>query len=138
MGMQDEIRTAVKWDIPSVNLDDSLRVVINRMVEHKASALVVKKNDDVVGVVSDVDLLRSLIDKKNMDEAKVSEYLSPCELIGEKGTRNPCAQLDNTESVENALKVIEIAGTHNLLVSGSDKNEVGMVSIHALLEVAIS
>ena len=138
MGLQAEIKTAVKWDTPHVNAEDSLRVVIQQMVKSKVSALVVKMNDAVVGIVSDIDLLKSIVDNKDLDVSKVAELMSPCDLITGKGAANPCAQLDATESVENALNVIDAAGTHNLLISGADDNEVGIVSIRDLLGVAIS
>ncbi len=138
MGMQDEISTAIKWDTPSVNAEHSLRFVIEKMAQSKASALVVKMDNVVVGIISDSDLLKSLVDKKNLDEATISELMSPCDLITENSTINPCAQLDDTESVENALKVLDASGTHNLLITSADDNEAGIVSIVELLEAAIS
>lgn len=138
MGLQDEIRTALKKDTPHVDAEDSIRVVIQQLAKHKASALVVKMNNVVVGIISDMDLLRCVVDKKDLDTTKVSALMSPCELITTQGARNPCAQLDETESIENAINVIDAAGTHNLLVSGADDSAVGIVSIRDLLEVAIS
>lgn len=138
MGMQDEIGTAINWNSPNVNADDSLRVAIQQMAKSEISALVVKRNEDVIGIVSDYDLLKGVVGKKDLDMTKVSELMTPCELITQEGTKNPCAQLDETESIENALHIIDVAGTHHLMVTGSDKGEVGMVSIRSLLGVAIS
>jgi len=138
MGLQDEIRTALKKDTPNVHAEDSIRVVIQQLAKSKVSALVVKMDDVVVGIVSDMDLLRCVVTKKDLDATKVSALMSPCELITAQGAKNPCAQLDETESIENALNIIDAAGTHNLLVSGADERTVGIVSIRDLLEVAIS
>ena len=57
MGYQDEIKNAVKWDGACVDIEDSLRVVIAKIVEVNVSALVVKMKDDVVGVVTDMDVV---------------------------------------------------------------------------------
>lgn len=138
MGLQDEIRKAVKWDTPHVNANDSLRKAIQQMVRSKVSALVVKMDEVVVGIVSDVDLARCLVGNKDLDATKVVELMSACGLITGKGVAHPCAQLHEMESVMNALSVIDAAGTHNLLVSGDDDSRVGIVSIRDLLEVAIS
>ena len=138
MGLQDEIRTAVKWDTPHVYAQDSLRVVVRQMVQSGASALVVKMDGLVVGIVSDIDLSKSIVDNKDPDATTVSQLMSSCDLITAKGAVNPCAQLHETESVENALNVIDAAGTHNLLVSSDDESRVGVVSIRDLLGVAIT
>ena len=138
MGLQDEIRTAVKWDTPHVDAEDSLRVVTQQMVKNGVSALVVKINGLVVGIVSDIDLSKSIADNRDFDTTTVAELMSSCDLITAEGAANPCAQLHEEESVENALKIIDAAGTHNLLVSSDDESRVGIVSIRDLLGVAIT
>ncbi len=138
MGTQSEIKDAVNWEAPAVTLQSSLREVIQKLVANNASALVVKTDDAVVGIVTDMDLLDCISDQKDMDETRVSDFLTACELITNVGTRSPCAQLDESENVENAIKVLDAAGTHNLLVSGASDKEVGIASIRNLLKLLIS
>ena len=138
MGLQNEIKDAVNWEAPAVTLQNSLREVIQKMVNNNASALVVKIDDAVAGIITDMDLLDCISDQKDMDETKVSDFLTACELITNVGTRSPCAQLDESESVENAIKVLDAAGTHNLLVSGASDKEVGIASIRDLFKLLIS
>ena len=139
MGLQSEIKDAVNWEAPTVSLQSSLREVIQKLVGSNTSALVVKSDDAVVGLVSDMDLVDCISNQKDMDKTTVSEFLTPCELITDKRTkRSPCAQLDESQSVENAIKVLAAAGTHNLLVSGASDKEVGITSIHNLLKLLLS
>ena len=137
MGLQSEIKNAVNWEAPAVGLQSSLREVIQKMVYSNTSALVVKTDDAVVGLVTDMDLLDCISNQKDLDKTRVSDFLTPCELITDQPTKSPCAQLDESESVENAIKVLDASGTHNLLVSGASDKEAGIASIHSLLKLLI-
>jgi len=108
-------------------------------VHSNTSALVVKTDDAVVGMVTDMDLIYCISNQKDLDETRVSEFLTPCELITDDRTkRSPCAQLDESQSVENAIKVLDAAGTHNIIVSGETDKDVGIASIRSLLKLLIS
>lgn len=135
MGLNDEIGGAVHWDTAVVESEDTLRTVIGKFVDSCSSALVVKQGETVLGVVTDIDLMESIVRGDDLDSVKVGRFMTACELITAEGTKSPCAQLDETESVENALKVMSAAGVHNLLVSGT--NRTGMVSIRDLLKYLI-
>lgn len=138
MALHDEIKTAVNWQAASVDAEDSLRTVIQKMVDSKVSALVVKSGGTIAGVVTDMDLMRCVVQKKDLDTEKASKFMTACELITAEGAKkSPCAQLYETESVENALMIMDAAGVHNLLVSG-DNQQAGMVSIRDLLRFVIS
>jgi len=137
MGLQSEIKDAVNWEAPAVGLQSSLREVIQKMVYSNTSALVVKTDDAVVGLVTDMDLLDCISNQKDLDKTRVSDFLTSCELIAGHPIKSPCAQLDGSESVENAIKVLSAAGTHNLLVSGASDKEAGIASIHSLLKLLI-
>ncbi|MDH4319105.1 MAG: CBS domain-containing protein [Desulfobulbaceae bacterium] len=135
MGLNDEIGGAVHWDTAVVESEDTLRTVIGKFVDSCSSALVVKRGETVLGVVTDIDLMESIVRGDDLDSVKVGQFMTACELITAEGTKSPCAQLDESESVENALKVMSAAGVHNLLVSGT--NRTGMVSIRDLLKYLI-
>ncbi len=135
MGYQDEIKEAVKWEVPSVHVEDSLRDVIGKIVEANVSALVVKLNGVVAGVVSDMDVLKYVAEKRDLDATRVSEIMTACGLITREQKKCPCVQLHQTETIENALRVMDSAGVHNLLVAGDNEEKVGMVSIRDLLRL---
>lgn len=139
MGTQSEIKDAVNWEVPAVGLNSSLREVVQKLVNNNVSALVVKTDDTVAGIITDMDVLDFISDQEDMDETKVADVLTTCRLVTDDPTnKSPCVQLDKTESVENAIKVLSVAGTHNLLVSGGTDKEVGIASLHDLLKLFIS
>ena len=138
MGIQSEIKDAVNWDAPTVGLQSSLREAIQKLVANNVSGLVVKTDDAVVGLVTEMDLLDCISNQKDLDKTRVSEFLTPCELITNRPTKSPCAQLDESESVENAIKVLSAAGTHNLVVSGANERGTGVVSSRDLLKLLLS
>ncbi len=138
MGFNDEIINAVDWDAPSVDMEANLRTVIRMMVDNQSSALTVMMGEEVMGVVTDMDILESFGRNDDLDETKAAEFMTTCELISNKEITSPCAQLDSAESVENALAVMNSAGVHHLLVSGGEKKKAGIVSILDLLKLVIS
>lgn len=138
MGLNDEIEKAVNWETQSVGMDDSMRVAIEKMIADKCSALAVKVGDEVVGVLTDFDLMDCLDRDDDLDKIKASSCMTACELITGKEVKSPCAQLDSSHSVKNAIAVLNVAGVHHLLVSGDDDKCVGLISSIDLLKLAIS
>lgn len=139
MGLQSEIKDAVNWEAPTIGLQSSLGEVIQKMLANNVSALVVKTDDVVAGLVTEMDLIDCISNKQDLDKTKVAEFLSPCKLITDQRTKkSPCAQLDESQSVENAIKVLSASGTHNLLVTDASDKDVGIASIRDLLKLLIS
>jgi CBS domain-containing protein len=94
----------------------------------------VKLNGVVVGVITDMDVVKYVVEKRNLDSTKVSEIMTACQLITEEPKTVPCIQLHEAETVENALRILNFSGVHNLLVSGDDE-KAGIVSIRDLLRL---
>ena len=138
MGFNNEIINAVDWDAPSVDMEANLRTVIQMMVDNQSSALTVMMGEEVIGVVTDMDILESFSKNDDLDKTKAAEFMTTCELISNKEITSPCAQLDSAESVKNALAVMNSAGVHHLLVSDGEKKKAGIVSILDLLKLVIS
>lgn len=122
------IKEAVVREYPVISLDDNLAAAMQTMAHNNASALVVKSNDDFVGIVTITDVLFSLAHDSNLQETRISSFMTTCELISEKGTSNPCSQLDEEQDALSAIKVMHEAGVNHLVVSGSRGEPVGIVS----------
>ena len=135
MGLGDKISSAVNWDAPSVDLSDTLRSAITKMANSGGSALVVKSGAEVVGVVTDMDLMGSIAKGDDLDGVTVTTFMSSCEVISDKKIKTPCVQLDETQSVKNAIGVMDVAGTHHLLVTGEKGS--GVVSANDLLRLVV-
>ncbi len=137
MGLNDEIGSVVNWNAPGVDMNDSLRTVITKMVENQTSALTVTVEGTVAGVVTDMDTLLCIENGLDLDDTKASRFMTSCEIIGNRNIKSPCVQLDAAQTAGNALGVMNRAGVHHLLVTGENER-TGMVSILALLKLAIS
>lgn len=135
MGLGTEISSAVKWDAPSVDIQDSLRSAIAKMAKSAVSALVVKSGDEVVGVVTDMDLMSCIAKGDDLDGLTAAKFMTSCEIISDKKIKTPCVQLDETQSVENAIGVMDVAGIHHLLVTGEKR--AGIISAHDLLRLVV-
>jgi CBS domain-containing protein len=137
-GLKTEIQSAVDWKAPAVALDDNLRAAIQKMVENSSSAVLVKTGDQVVGIVTDMDIVASIARHDDLDGTKVSGIMTRCELILGKTVQSPCVQIDSEESLVNAIGVMNNAGIHHLVVSGEKDTHTGMVSALDLLKLVIS
>ncbi|MCX5869552.1 MAG: CBS domain-containing protein [Deltaproteobacteria bacterium] len=135
MGLGSEISSAVKWDSPSVDMQGTLRTAINKMVNNGVSALVVKSGDKVVGVVTDMDFMRCIAKGDDLDGVTVSSFMTSCEVISGKKIKIPCIQLDTTQSVKNAIGLMDLAGVHHLFVAGEEG--AGVISAQDLLRLVV-
>ena len=123
------IKEAIVRQYPDIKPDDSLGTAIKMMAQKNTSALVVKdETGNLVGIVTNSDVMYSLVNELDLQETKISSFMTNCELISTKGTRNPCAQLDEDQDVLSALKVMYQAGVNHLVVAGHDGQPVGIVS----------
>ncbi len=138
MGFNNEIGSVVNWNTPSVEMNDSLKVVTKKMVDNRTSALTVTVDGNVTGVITDTDIMLCIDKGLDLDEIKASQFMSSCEIISGSRAKSPCVQLDATQTVENALGVMSKAGTHHLLVTGDNDKVTGVVSILDLLKLVIS
>ncbi|MCB2181875.1 MAG: CBS domain-containing protein [Desulfobulbaceae bacterium] len=137
MGLNDEIEKAINWEIQSIDVNDSMRTAAEKMIAVKSMALVVKDGDEVIGVLTDKDLMFCFEENVDLDATVVTSCMTPCELITTKKTKSPCVQLDSAQSVKNAIALMNVSGVHHLLISGLDDKHIGLVSSLDLLKIAI-
>ncbi len=135
MGLSDEISSAVKWDSPSVDIQDTVRTVISKMVNSGVSAVVVKNGDEVFGIVTEMDLMGCIAKGNDLDGITVSTIMTSCEIISDKERTSPCIQLEETQSTQNAIKVMNHADIHHLLVTG--EKGTGIISAHDLFHLVV-
>ena len=138
MGLSDSISKAIKKKLPSVNASDSLRSAIKAMTDADCSAIVVKAGDEVIGIVTEMDLMGGVADQKDLDSDEVASVMTVCELITNKAASSPCIQLDEDQSAQSAIDIMSEAGVHHLLVSGSKGQPVGVISGQQLLKLIVS
>ncbi len=137
MALHDPIKPAVR-QAPAVRLDDSLLTAAEYMAQHDTSALIVKNGEELVGILTDMDIMDGIVHNNDLADTNVASCMTACELITDSPTKSPCVQLYEEESVKNALEIMSTAGIHNLLVSCEMGIGTCMVSIRDLLKVAIT
>ncbi len=138
MNNRKTIRSAIKRKFPAVDIDDTLETVIKDMAQANASALIVKVDEELVGIVTITDIMSSLANEDDLQDTRVSSFMTKCEFISKKAIRNPCVQLDEDEDAISAIKVMYEAGANHLLVSGSQGEPVGMVSSLEIIKLLAS
>jgi CBS domain-containing protein len=136
MNFQREIKDAVITEVPLVQSKDNLKVAIREMSAGKTSAVIVVNNEELVGIISDMDIAHVISNGGDIDKVEVANAMTACQLISEKGAVTPCVQLDEDESVASALQIMNETGVHHLLVSGSEDTVTGLVTARDLLELA--
>ena len=137
MALHDSIKPAVRHT-PAVRLDDSLLTAAEYMAKHDTSALIVKEGEELIGILTDMDIMDGIVHNHDLADTNVASCMTACQLITDSPVKSPCVQLYEEESVKNALEIMSTAGIHNLLVSCEMGIGTCTVSIRDLLRVAIS
>jgi len=138
MALHDPIKPAVK-STPIVGLEDSLLTAAEEMTKNDVSALIVKQDDELIGILTDMDIMEGIVHNgSDLADTNVGSCMTACKLITDKSVKSPCVQLYEGENVKNALDVMSTAGIHNLLVSCEMGMRTCMVNIRDLLKIAIS
>jgi len=106
------------------NLKDTI-VVMNK--GRLGSAIVVDDQDKVVGLISDGDLRRAMIDENFSLDIKVESI----------ATKNPKMIKNKNILASDALKIIEDYKIQLLLVTDIDDKLIGVLHIHKLVEAGI-
>jgi CBS domain-containing protein len=137
MALHDTLKTITPRNVPGVTATATIQAVIEKMAAAGACAMAVEVNGEVIGVVTDLDLAAALVRGQDPKTTSVVACMTPCDLISGKGAKSPCVQLDEDETVENALKLLDGQGVHNLMVSGPGNHLLGIVSTCTLLRAAV-
>ncbi len=137
MSLSDSVKGIVKADFPNIQYDETINAVIETMIEYQVNSVLVYAGEDVVGIISDTDFVTSFIEDENAGDLMVRDVMTPCEIAGAEGTLNPCAQIDENETILNALKVFQMSGTHGLVVSKGSGNPAGIICLRDVLGLAI-
>lgn len=131
------IKDALRKGSPTVDIDETLQSALKIMAGENLSALLVKKNGDLVGIITISDIMYSLAKEEDPRQIKVASFMTKCELITTKGVRTPCVQLDEDEDILSAIKVMNEAGVNHVLVSGSKGDPEGMLSSLDIIKLLV-
>ncbi len=109
-----KVKDIMRKDYVVVDCNATLQDVLNKMVENNTTFAVVKRGNIICGVITDREIFSAIASKKDLSKIKVEEFMNACQLIG----INPCAQVSEEDSIEDAIKVMLLNGVDTLLVYG--------------------
>lgn len=134
MPLSDEVKTHMRADFPSVDTKATLREVIEEMVTHKMRCVIVKENEEIVGIIRDYDVFSGIAAGRNIDKTTAGNYMDACKILG----TNICPQLFEENTLEDAMKVMAIGGISELLIRGPPKGRVtGIITSTEILKALV-
>lgn len=136
MNLKTPIKNCLSQNIPKCNLGDSLKEVAEKIAKSESAACAVYSDNEIVGVITDTDLVDSIAQGKDLDQVRAQDLMTSCELITQGAAALPCVQLNENETIENALKVMRNGGVHHIVVWGQDGRAAGVVSAADLIKEA--
>ncbi len=118
------IKSFMSKNLVVVSPDTTIREAVREMKEHNVGAVVVKKDKEIVGIVTDRDIALSIVDGC---DKKVEEIMS----------KNVAVIPEYAELYE-ATKLMSERNVRRLPVVDENKNLVGMISIDDIMMILIT
>jgi CBS domain-containing protein len=126
MNVKDLMRTG----IPAIGTGATFYDAKEKMIEEDTSVVVVKADEKIVGMVTETDIFSHAVAGKGLKALRVEEHMSVCEF----GGLNPCLQVFENSSIDDAMKIMAISGVHHLLVWGEAGELSGVISSKDILK----
>jgi len=115
-------------NLPIVSRETKLKDAILKMSEGRiGSVIITDENNKVIGLLSDGDLRRALMNENFTIDCKVEELAS----------KNPKTLTNKDLLASDALQVIEDYKIQLLIVTNEDNKLIGVLHIHDLIEAGI-
>ena len=126
--MAKTLKSTKVLDVMSRNLlwvgpDANLLTVSQLMAQKDVGSILVKSDDQVVGIITEKDLVRKIMAKE----------LSPDAVTAESVMSYPIASVDQETSLDEARRRMGEQNIRHLLVTHQDQ-PVGMISVRTVLD----
>lgn len=116
----------VSTNKPEVSLEASIRDVIISVSGSKHGITVVVENGKIVGVITDGDIRRMLLEQDDISQVKASHIIS----------KNP-KTIDKNKLAKEAMQILKEFNIGQLVVT-NDEQYYGIIDIHKLLDEGIN
>ena len=132
------VKQAIKRKFPVLENSECLRTAIHLMAQNNVSVLVVRVEEELIGIITISDVMHGLANDYDLDKAKISTFMTGCRIDSKNSTTQPCIQLDEDMDVISAIKVMYEGGINHLLVTGVANKPLGVVSNLDLVKLLAS
>ena len=112
----------MRKELKNVRYDVSVKDAAKRMRDEKVSSLLVEKNDELIGIITDTDVVRRAV-AEGSDLTKTAVYTI---------MTSPIASIESLRTVQDAHDMMGDLGVRHLGVTEKGKL-VGVVSVRDLL-----
>lgn len=127
MKLEGLVKEFMGRDFPTTGVHESICMLIGKM---RDGYLVVVEGKDIVGIITEMDLLRSIRKSPEPGALTVGDCMTPCKLTGGQ----TCYQISEDRPADEALEVMTSADVSQLLVYDKSKRVVGVISVGSLLK----
>ena len=117
-----KVRDIMSKPVITINHDSSLRDAARKMSEHGIGFLVVLKNGELYGVISERDIVKVIALGKNPDDVKVGDVCT-----------KTVVTIREDESPSVAAKLMRLNRVRHLVVVDQSLKPVGVLSIRDLV-----
>lgn len=133
-----KVKEAIKRKFPAIESNESLTTAMDRMAQDDVSVLVVKVDGELTGLITVSDMMHGLANDYDLEETKISTFMTGCKIDNKNLDANLCIQLDEDQDVISAIKVMYEGGINHLLVTGVENKPLGVVSSLDLVKLIAS
>ncbi|MDE6885769.1 MAG: KpsF/GutQ family sugar-phosphate isomerase [Helicobacteraceae bacterium] len=116
-----------KENLPIISKDISMQEAIIKITNGKLGCVIIEENNKPIGILSDGDLRRAIMQSDFNLNNKALIYAS----------QNPKICNDENTLAYEVLKIIENAKIQALIITDKDRNIKGLVHLHKLIEAGI-
>ncbi|HSK26242.1 MAG TPA: CBS domain-containing protein [Jiangellales bacterium] len=124
---QAPVRTVMVWPLATVHDDDTLRDAARALTEEEVGALlVVRREDRLIGLVSERDLVHAIAQDADLDEVVCGDVMALATI-----------SVAPDDTVAEAARLMSEARVRHLPVRDGER-VVGMLSIRDVLDVLLA
>lgn len=132
------VKQAIKKKFPIIKQEENLNAAINLMAESDVSVLVVKAEGLLIGILTVSDVMHGLANDYDLEQTKISSFMTECNVDGKDANGKSCIQLDEDQDLMSAIKVMYSGGINHLLITGVNNEPLGVVSNLDLIKLIAS
>lgn len=123
-----KVSDIMRRDFPTISQNDSIKSAIIKISEGRVgNVLIVDENQKLLGILSDGDLRRAMLNSTFSLESKAIDF----------ATKNPKTVSTHNMLASDALSIIEDYKIQLLVVVDNNKRAIGILHIHDLVEAGI-